>query len=96
VSFAEKLKACYVEEIRAETTNNRGILTDLSMYRKMGTRSPRLEVLFQQLNSVPLTSVNSERVFSTTTRIKTRLRCRMSDTALNALTVLRHNKDRLF
>lgn len=64
---------------------------DLEVLRKTGQKTSRLLVLYNQLNGIPLTTVEAERAFSTAGNLCTRIRSRLSDSLRDALAFLRGN-----
>lgn len=66
------------------------IKEEIYTFKKEGRRGKLLEGLYQALLTVPPTSVESERAFSTSSKFCTKIRNRLSDEVLNALSVLKH------
>lgn len=75
----------------------KSIAMDFRTWENTKIRPKRLELIYQNLGSVKPTSVESERAFSACSQILTKIRSRMGDDLLDALTFLRHwykhNKD---
>lgn len=65
------------------------IKQEISLFVNGGTRGKYLEFAYQALLTVPPSSIESERSFSTSGNFCTKLRTRLSDNSLNALCFLR-------
>ena len=62
------------------------ILSEMKMYENNpSTRPPTLEKLYKALMTIPPTSVESERTFSTASFYGNKIRNRLDDKSLNAL-----------
>lgn len=72
------------------------INSDIEILRKTYHRSDRLSMLFNVLNSVPLTTIEAERAFSCAGRLKTKIRNKLGDDTLDSIMVLRNNRKYLF
>ena len=71
--------------------NSRFTLDDeISNLAQSGNINPRLKHLKDALSSVPATSVDAERAFSTISRYLTKFRNRLSDSTLDALSFSKH------
>ena len=67
----------------------KSIAKDMLAYEASGKRPKNLDLLMDALESIPPTSVESERIFSITGKILTKQRARMSDKMLDALVFLK-------
>jgi hAT family C-terminal dimerisation region len=68
----------------------------MAVFEQQGVKDPNLSKCYKYLKSIPPTSVESERCFSASGNIVTKLRCSMNDDALDAISFLRShfiNKD---
>ena len=65
---------------------------ELNIAEHTGQRGIMLEKVYQMLLTVPPTSVESERIFSSCAYICNKFRSRLSDTTLNTLCLIRNNK----
>lgn len=76
-----------------KTTIKTNLLTrirrEITIFEDEGVRGSYLESVYKSLLSVPATSVESERAFSSAGQICTKIRCRLSDESLNTLCTLR-------
>ena len=72
------------------------IKQEMNLFEATRKRPTQLELLFNALLSIPPTSVEAERAFSAGGLFVTKLRSRLSDKSLNALTFLRsyHTKNK--
>ena len=62
---------------------------ELKLFEASGTQTQGIEILYNALLTIQPTSVESERVFSTTGTFVNKIRNRLSDETINALTVLK-------
>jgi len=62
---------------------------ELSAFEQSGKRSETLENLYEALCTVPPTSVESERAFSTVGLFATKIRSSLADNSIDALLTLR-------
>ena len=94
LNVKEKLRAKINEaKIQPEPAYNRignWMKKDFNFYEKTTSMSKRLQSLNEALKSVKPTSVESERVFSTSGKFVAPLRNRLSDTSINALVFLKY------
>jgi hypothetical protein len=74
------------------SSSDGAISYDLEMLKKTNQRTERINLLFSVLNSIPLTTINAERAFSSAQAIKTKVRNRMSDSTLDAIALLKNNR----
>ena len=65
---------------------------ELNIAEHTGKRGILLEKVYQMLLTVPPTSVESERIFSSCAYFCNKLRSRLSDTTLNTLCIIRNNR----
>ena len=75
---------------RAKTAKKNAMKRQFEAWEPSGERSPTLEKLYQYLNLVKPSSVESERSFSTAGRFVTRYRASLSDKNFSTLVFLRH------
>lgn len=64
-------------------------LKNLANVGRGGARSPALKLCYQYLLTIPPTSVESERAFSSSGQFVTKVRSRLNDHTLNSLCFLR-------
>lgn len=92
-TFAEKLNAaiCNVNEKTNENTKplKCSIEKDLKFFEGSGKKTENIQKFFDALLTIRPTSVESERVFSLTGILVTKLRNRLSDESINAISVLK-------
>lgn len=97
LSLEEKLdKAIHKEvnstitpQLRTKNLINNVIKKELAIFEVEGNRGKNLDRCYDSLNSIPPTSVESERVFSGCGKIATKIRSRLSDKSLDILCFLR-------
>jgi hAT family C-terminal dimerisation region len=65
------------------------IKTEMAVFEQQGVKGPSLSKCYKYLKSIPPTSVESKRCFSTSGKIVTNLRCSMNDDTLDAISFLR-------
>jgi hAT family C-terminal dimerisation region len=66
------------------------IRTEMAVFEQQGVKGPSLPKCYKYLRSIPPTSVESERCFSASGNIVTKLlRCSMNDDTLDAISFLR-------
>ena len=65
---------------------------ELNIAEHTGKRGILLEKVYQMLLTVPPTSVESERIFSSCAYFCNKFRSRLSDTTLNTLCIIRNNR----
>ena len=92
----EKMEDQLEQSILLATTQKTGsddeyksIAKDMLAYKASGKRPKNLDLLMDALESIPPTSVESERIFSITGKILTKQRAKMSDKMLDALVFLK-------
>ena len=92
----EKLEDQLEQSILLATTQKTGIddeyksiAKDMLAYEASGKRPKNLDLLLDALESIPPTSVESERIFSITGKILTKQCAKMSDKMLDALVFLK-------
>ena len=69
--------------------------TEMRMFDATKERTPNIMKLFESVQTVPATSVEAERAFSAAGLFITKIRSRLSDANINALSVLRtHYKNK--
>ena len=68
---------------------------ELTVAEETGKRGHFLEMVYQELLNVPPTSVEAERVFSSSAYLCNKFRSRLSDTTLDTLCFIRNNQPRI-
>lgn len=76
-------------ETSSSTNLTTRIRREIIIFEDEGIRGPYLESVYKSLLTIPPTSVEAERAFSSAGQICTRIRCRLSDESLNSLCTLR-------
>ena len=76
-------------KIPIQTNVTRNLSIDLDLFRKTGTLSKNLNLVLEALNSIPPTSVESERAFSAAGLFITKIRSRLGDDTLDSLCFLK-------
>jgi hypothetical protein len=101
LSFNEKVNRLYKKSyLQNNDKNNRGenfskedliqsVKNEISLYCKTGVRGNYLSLLYQYLLTIKPTSVESERVFSASGLLCTKIRSRMSDATIDILSFLK-------
>lgn len=97
LSLEEKLDKAIHKEVNSTITpqiKTKNLLTniikkELAIFEIEGDRGKNLERCYDSLNSIPPTSVESERVFSCCGKIATKIRSRLNDQSLDILCFLR-------
>jgi hypothetical protein len=79
----------YMQSLTKTTSSS--LEKDFSLLESTGTRSPRLEKLYQALLSLKPTSTVCEQTFSTASSIKTKVRNRMKSSRLQILVWLKYH-----
>lgn len=74
----------------SKTTSKCSIKKELKFLEGSGQKTENVELLFNALLTVRPTSVESERVFSVTGQFVNKIRNRLSDESINALSVLQN------
>lgn len=69
---------------------NANLRAELRRYRREKKRGPKLEVLYSNFRSIQVTSVEAERNFSLAGRFCSKLRSKLGDASLSALTMLHY------
>ncbi|XP_045128679.1 uncharacterized protein LOC123516756 [Portunus trituberculatus] len=90
-SLTDKLQAA-IDQIQTQSKKRNEcnyIAKEFSVFEATGDRTQNLEKLFQALNSVPPTSVESERAFSAAGLFITKLRSKLSDHSIDCLCFLK-------
>ena len=75
--------------IPIQTNLHHIIKNEMDLFIKTGTRSKHITLLLEALDSIPPTSVESERDFSATGLFITKIRSRLSDDTLDSLCFLK-------
>lgn len=91
-SHSEKLNAAVNEaQKRKHNDENKSELLgkELRVFEATGERTQNLNIIYNALMSIPPTSVESERVFSTAGLFITKMRTRLSDRSINCLCFLK-------
>lgn len=99
-SFAERLEAvlkrdCRDPQQKIPNSESHGdtveqvVLEELDLFERAGVRGEKLKFVYETLLQIIPTSVEAERNFSASGRICNKITSRLSDLALNALSVLR-------
>lgn len=83
------VKASVSSKYIPKKTNKNSLKKELKLFEASGTQTQGIEILYNALLTIQPTSVESERVFSTTGTIVNKIRNRLSDETINALTVLK-------
>lgn len=80
-----------LREVNAEYSveHNDNWKKEFTMYDRFLKRSPKLDLLFDALNSIQPTSTQSERNFSMAAHFVSKLRTRLSDEHVDALSFLK-------
>ena len=65
------------------------VKNEMSLFEQNSKRPENLEKLFQALLTIPPTSIESERQFSTSSFFATKIRSRLDDSTLSALVFLK-------
>lgn len=96
MSLKEKLARAIEDEnqpvkFRESTSNDieKIIRREISIFEETGRRGDNLQLAYDAIKSIPPTSVEAERIFSSTGRICTKIRSNLSDSNLDALCLLR-------
>lgn len=93
ITFEEKLNAAIknTNEKTKSISNSQtsSIKKDLTFFEGSGQKTENIQKLFDALLTIRPTSVESERVLSLTGLLVTKIRNRLSDETINALTVLK-------
>jgi hAT family C-terminal dimerisation region len=61
----------------------------MAVFEQQGVKGPNMSKYYKYLKSIPSISVESERCFSASSNIVTKLRCSMNDDTLDAISFLR-------
>lgn len=91
LNFKERMRKTiqdHCAEPEVPGVGQRVLKKELIQFRKSRVRGPILERLYIYLKSIPATSVEAERNFSTGGRFCSKLRSRLGDVCLSALTML--------
>ncbi len=93
-SLVEKLDSAIKKQVTScqhstTSTSARSLSKEFDMFNLTGEKTANLHNLLEWLESVPPTSVESERAFSAAGLFVTRLRTRLSDRSVNCLCFLR-------
>ena len=75
--------------IPIQTNLDHIIKNEMDLFRKTGTKSKHLTLLLEALDSIPPTSVESERAFSAAGLFITKIRSRLGDDTLDSLCFLK-------
>lgn len=75
---------------RTEDDLQSQVRRELQSFEKNGTKGPMLQMCYENLLNVAPTRVESERAFSSSASICTKIRSRMSDDTLDTLCLLTH------
>ena len=87
-----KLKQARSKKPASGSLNSNGVENEFKKFEQNPQfRPPILEKLYEALKGIPVSSVEAERVFSTTGNFSTKLRSRLGDETLSALVFLKHN-----
>jgi hypothetical protein len=87
---AEVLTATPVPHISTSRTLAYTIKSEMTKYENNGYKGQHLTMAYQALLSIPPTSVEAERAFSSAGYFCTKVRSRLSDETLDTLCLLRH------
>ena len=87
-----KLQQARSKKPASGSSNSNGVENEFKKFEQNPQfRPPILEKLYEALKGIPVSSVEAERVFSTTGNFSTKLRSRLGDEILSALVFLKHN-----
>lgn len=90
-TFSEKIQKEILFYSTKQLTNSKllSIKDDILLFESSGELTEKLSLLLKALMSIKPTSIDSERVFSTSTVFLTKYRASLSDKSINALSVLK-------
>ena len=83
-------KSKAVPEPKTQEIGNALVKKEISLFEEKGERPHYLELLYQALLTIPPTSVESERAFSSTGLFVTKIRSSLGDNTIDALVFLRN------
>ena len=91
LSLSEKLEQAIKQSMGSSSSSSdrKHISKELEVFEVTSERTKNIDLLYDAIQSVPPTSVESERAFSAAGIFVTKLRTRLSDKSINAICLLR-------